>query len=105
MAGALTAGILVANSTLADPGCVAGEAAILGSANTADPTSLQATIDGLTAAAAKAEHDDVRAATEALADDYTQLLKATQTGEAPVGIYDKVAADAATFDSLCSIGG
>jgi len=104
MAVAVTAGILIANSTLADPGCVDGKAAILAGANTADPTSLQATIDGLTAAAAKAKDDDVRAATQALADDYTQLLNATQTGKVPAGIEEKVAADAATFDSLCSIG-
>jgi hypothetical protein len=102
--GAVTAGVLIANSTVADPGCTAGKAAILNSANSADPTSLQTTVDSLNAAAAKAEHDDVRAATKALADDYAQLLNATKTGEVPAGIQEKVAADATTFDSLCSIG-
>lgn len=105
MAGAVTAGFLFANSTVADPGCVTGKAAVIDNAKTPGPKSLQATIDGLNAATAKAKHDDVRAATKALAEDYTQMLKATQTGKVPPGIQDKVAADGATFDSLCSIGG
>lgn len=104
MAGAATAGYLLANSTVADPGCVSGKAAVIDNANKPGAKSLQATIDGLNAAAAKAKHDNVRAATTALAEDYSQLLKATQTGKMPAGIKDKIAADGATFDSLCSIG-
>jgi hypothetical protein len=102
--GAVTAGVLIANSTVADPGCVAGKAAILDTANSADPKSFPTTIAGLNAAAAKAKHDDVRTATKALADDYAELLKATQTGKMPAGIEDKLNADATKFDSLCSIG-
>jgi hypothetical protein len=105
MAGAVTAGFLLASSTVADPGCTAGKSAILDNASPTDPKSLQSIADSLNAAAAKAKHDDVRAATQALADDYTQLLNATKTGKMPAGIVDKVAADGAKFDSLCSIGG
>lgn len=105
MAGAVTAGVIAANSTVADPGCTAGKAAIIDNSATTDAKSVQATIDGLTAAVAKAKHDDVRAAVQAMADDYTQLLKAIQTGKVPAGIQQKVAADGATFDSLCTIGG
>jgi hypothetical protein len=65
---------------------------------------MQATIDGLTAAANKAKNDDVRAATQALADDYTQILNATKTGNMPEGIDAKVKADAEAFDALCSVG-
>jgi hypothetical protein len=104
MAGGITAGFLVANSTVVDPGCTAGKTAILETGNAADPKTFQATIDGLNAAAAKAKNDDVRAATKALADDYTQMLTATQTGNMPEGITQKIEADAAKFDSLCSIG-
>ena len=102
--GAITAGVLVANSTVLDPGCVDGKAAVLDSANSADPSSLQTTVDKLNAAAAKAKNDDVRAATKALADDYTQLLSATKTGNVPPGIEAKIEADATKFDSLCSVG-
>jgi hypothetical protein len=105
MAGAVTAGLLVANSTVADPGCVTGKAAILDNSKTNDTKSLQATIDGLHAATAKAKHDDVRAALTALADDYSQILKANQTGKVPEGIEAKATADGTTFDSLCTIGG
>jgi hypothetical protein len=106
MAGTTTLVVAAANSTLADPGCAAGKAAVLeGSDNLTDAGSLQTTIDDLNAAAAKATHDNVRAAMKALAEDYTQLLKGTKTGEIPPGILDKVVADAKTIDSLCTIGG
>jgi hypothetical protein len=104
MAGGLTVGLLVANSTVVDPGCTAGKTAILDSANNADPKSLQGTVDSLNAAAAKAKHDDVRAATKALADDYAQMLKGMQSGKMPDGIVEKVGTDGAKFDSLCSLG-
>ena len=93
------------NSTVADPGCTAGKDAILQSSSTPDAAALQKTIDGLNAAAAKAKHDDVRAAMKALADDYTQLLSGTKTGNIPAGIVDKVTADGAAIDKLCTIGG
>jgi hypothetical protein len=104
IAGGTTLVVVAANSTVADPGCVAGKAAIINGASNADANSLQTTVDGLNAAAAKAKHDNVRSAMKALADDYTQLLNATKTGNLPAGIQDKVTADAKTIDSLCSIG-
>lgn len=105
IAGSTTAVILAANSTVADPGCVAGKAAILAGANNVDANSLKTTVDDLKAAAAKAENDDVRAAMTALADDYSQLLDAMTTGNIPDGLQTKITADAATIDSLCTIGG
>jgi len=104
IAGVTTAVVLAANSTVADPGCVAGKAAILDGANNIDANSLKTTADDLNAAAAKAKHDNVRAALTALADDYTQLRDAITTGDIPAGLQDKITADAATIDSLCTIG-
>ncbi|RSM72596.1 hypothetical protein DMB66_05515 [Actinoplanes sp. ATCC 53533] len=103
--GATTAVVLAANSTLADPGCVAGKAAIVSGGTSVDPASLKTTIDGLNAAAAKAKHDDVRAAMTALADDYAQMRDGIATGKLPAGLQEKIAADGATIDSLCTIGG
>lgn len=104
IATGVTVGILASTSTVADPGCVAGKSAILDNAKTVNAQSLQTTVDGLNAAAAKAKHDNVRTATKALADDYSQLLSATKTGKLPTGLEDKIATDGKTFDSLCSIG-
>jgi hypothetical protein len=104
IAGGATVAAVVLNSTVADPGCVAGKSAILDNSTTVNAKSLQATVDGLKAAVAKAKHDNVRSATSALADDYTQLLKATKTGNVPTGLEDKITKDGDTFDSLCSIG-
>jgi len=103
--GATTAVVLAANSTVADPGCVDGKAAIISGGASADPASLKTTIDGLNAAAAKAKHDDVRAAMKALADDYAQMRDGIATGKLPAGLKEKIDADGATIDSLCTIGG
>jgi hypothetical protein len=98
-------------STLADPGCTAGRAAILDNqakvSNTSDvdgmKAGLQATITGLKDAGAKAKHDNVRAATNALADDYNQLLNALNAAAVPdASLQSKLSADGATFDSLCA---
>jgi hypothetical protein len=102
--GAVTAGLVIANSTVADPGCTDGKSAIFDSAGSSDPASLQPMIDKLNAAAGKAKHDDVKAATKALADDYTALLKGAKAGKEPAGIQQKIEADAAKFDSLCTVG-
>jgi hypothetical protein len=100
-------------STLADPGCTAGKAAILdNAANAADAsnpdtmkTALQATITGLNSAASQAKHDNVRDAAKALADDYTQLLNAVNTGTPPdSNLTTKLGTDGNKFDSLCSLG-
>ena len=105
MAGAIIAIAAVANSTVADPGCTEGKAAILKTANTSpDAASLQKTIDELNAAAAKAKHDDVRNAVKAMANDYTQMLTAVKTGNVPSGLMDQVTKDGQTLDSLCTIG-
>jgi hypothetical protein len=104
IAGVTTVVVLAANSTVADPGCIDGKAAIIANAGNVDPDALKSTAAALNAAAAKAEHDNVRAALTALATDYTQLLDAMKTGNIPAGLQDKVTADANTIDSLCTIG-
>lgn len=104
--GILTSvGVWVAGSRVFDPGCVAGKEAMLNAPQTADPASFQKIIDELKAATAKAEHDDVRVALQAITDDFTQLLNAMKTGEVPPGIEAKVDTDATKIDSLCTIGG
>jgi hypothetical protein len=95
---------VVANSTQLDPGCTLGKDAIINGGDGSDAASLQATIDRLNAAAAKAEHDNVRAAVKTMADDYAQLLNGVKTGNLPADIQQRIATDAAAFDSLCSIG-
>lgn len=102
--GTTTAVVLALNSTVADPGCVAGKAAIVSNGTSVDPASLKTTIDGLNAAAAKAKNDDVRAAMTALADDYAKMRDGIAAGELPAGLTEKIAADGATIDSLCTIG-
>ena len=104
MAGAIIAIAAVANSTVADPGCTDGKAAIINNSANVDAASLQKTIDELNAAAAKAKHDDVKAAMVAMANDYTQMLNAVKTGNVPSGLMDQVTKDGQTLDSLCTIG-
>jgi hypothetical protein len=110
LAGLTTVVVMNLNSKVVDPGCVDGKAAIVAGASNVDENTLQKTIDALNAAAAKATHDDVRAAMKALADDYTQLAEAmTAAGEDPAGeppadILDKIDADAKNIDKLCTVG-
>jgi len=107
--GATTAVVALSNSTLADPGCSAGKDAAFSAAdnlgNLNDPYPLQRTINNLRVAADQAKHDNVRASMTALADDYTRLLNATATGSIPDSLINKLTTDAATINSLCSIGG
>jgi hypothetical protein len=96
-------------ATLADPGCTTGKAAILDNQQkAADPATMkegiQATIDGLRAGAAKARHDNVRNAMQTLADDYSQLLKGLDTGNADPGLPSKITQDATEIDKLCTVG-
>lgn len=97
-------------STLADPGCITGKAAITDNADKLNNSAtmeagLQSTIDGLKAGVAKAKHDNVRTALQNVADDYTQLQKALQTGTAPeAGLPEKLAKDAEQIDRLCTLG-
>ena len=100
----IAAVFFVANSTVADPGCTEGKAAIINNATNVDAASLQKTINELNAAAAKAKHDDVRNAVKAMANDYTQMLTAVKTGNVPSGLMDQVTKDGQTLDSLCTIG-
>jgi hypothetical protein len=106
--GGIVTVVIVANavsdSTVLDPGCSAAKDTILKSGSAADEASLQATVDGLNAAAAKAKHDDVKTATQTLADDYKALLAAVKSGNMPEGLEDKIGKDGAAFDALCTIG-
>jgi hypothetical protein len=103
--GSTTALVVAAsNSTLADPGCTAGKDAILSGASSSDANSIQTTIDGLNAAAAKAKHDNVRNAMKALADDYSKMLAGVKAGNIPDGLTEKISDDATTIDSLCTFG-
>ncbi len=104
MAGFITAVVSFSKSTVADPGCATGKQAIIDGSKNVTPATLQKTIDGLNLAAAKAKHADVRAAMQALAGDYTQLLAGMTTGKIPAGIEDKANADGDKIDSLCTIG-
>jgi hypothetical protein len=105
MAGGTTLVVVASQSTLADPGCTTGKDAIINNASSTEVNSLQATLDGLNAAAAKAKHANVRAAMQALAADYQAMITAVKTGNMPAGLSDKVTTDAAAIDSLCTIGG
>lgn len=104
MGGGAALGYALASSTVADPGCTAGKQAIIDGSKSTDAAALKNTIDGLTAAAAKAKHDNVRAAMKGLADDYSKFLDAAKTGNVPAGMEAKIEADGKTIDSLCSIG-
>ena len=109
--GVLIAAVGNKVSTLADPGCATGQAAINDNADKlSDPASMkagiQATIDGLAAAVAKSKHDNVRNALQALGDDYTKLQQTLNGGtEMPAGLQDKMTKDAQAMDSLCTITG
>ncbi|HLL68209.1 MAG TPA: hypothetical protein VK453_21205 [Micromonosporaceae bacterium] len=100
-------------STIADPGCVAGKAAILDNAGkmdaAGDPAAakavIQTTIDELTAASGKSKKAAVRSALDTLVQDYTTLLQAINTGTPPdPGFEAKVTADGEKLDSLCTLG-
>lgn len=94
----------------ADPGCTTGKAAILDNAEKVSNQAtmkqgMEATIAGLNDAAAKTKKADVRDAMKALADDYSQLLKAINTNTVPdSGLQAKINTDAAKIDSLCTVG-
>jgi len=104
MAGVVIGIAAIANSTVADPGCTDGKAAIINNSANVDAASLQKTIDELNAAAAKAKHDDVRDAMKAMANDYSQMLTAVKTGNVPPNLMDQVTKDGEKLDSLCTIG-
>jgi hypothetical protein len=96
-------------ATLTDPGCTVGKAAVLDNESLiSSPSTLsqgiRATIDGLDSAAAKANHDNVRTAVKALADDYRELQKALDSKTAPsAALQSKLETDGKAIDSLCSL--
>ena len=94
----------VANSTVADPGCIDGKAAVINNGSNVDAASLQKTVDKLNAAAAKTKHDDVKAAVQAISKDYSQMLTAVKTGNVPPGLVDQLTKDGEKLDSLCTLG-
>ncbi|NMO51647.1 hypothetical protein HH310_10650 [Actinoplanes sp. TBRC 11911] len=96
--------VAASKSTLIDPGCTTGKAAIVDNATDITPAKVQATIDGLNKAAGEAKHDNVRDAMKTMADDYTQLLNAVKTGKVPDGLQTKINTDAAAIDDLCTLG-
>lgn len=112
MAGGIAAVAAAANSTVLDPGCVDGKSAIIDNSDqiaTGDPAKvragLQTTIDGLDAAIKEAKHDNVKDAMTAVRGDYAQLLQAVNSGTQPdPSLQDKLNADAAQVDNLCTIG-
>jgi hypothetical protein len=102
---------LAANTVtkLADPGCTTGKSALIDNqSKVSNPDTIKdgltATIAGLNSAAAKANHDDVRNAMKAMADDYSQMLNAINTATVPSSeLNDKIIKDGEKIDSLCSI--
>jgi hypothetical protein len=105
MVGIGTLVAVTVNSTVADPGCVAGKSAILDKGNNIDdPATLQSLISDLNAAAAKAKHDNVRQALKNVAEDYTQVQTAEKTGQVSPNIEQKATADLNQIDKLCTIG-
>jgi len=104
IAGVVTVTVLTLNSKVADPGCLDGKNAIIAASKGVDQNTLKNTVEALNAAAAKAKHDDVRAAMKALADDYAQLIEAVTNGESPDALLEKIGTDGANIDKLCTIG-
>lgn len=104
MGGGIALGVALSKSTVADPACAPAKTAVLDGSKNVTAATVKTTVDGLNAAAAKAKNADVRNATKALAEDYTQLETGLTTGNMPAGLQDKLTADANTFDSLCTIG-
>jgi hypothetical protein len=104
MAGSAAAYVTLSNSTVLDPGCTDGKAAILAFDPAADGTEFQSTIDALNAAADKAKNKEVRDAMRALADDYADMKNGVETGQLPDDIVGRIAADAARVDELCTVG-
>jgi hypothetical protein len=98
-------------TTAADPGCTTAKAAILDNSDAVNNTAtikqgLQATVNGLNDAVAKAQHDSVKQAVTAVRDDYSELLNDVNTTTEPAaGLQTKLTNDANAVDALCTIGG
>ncbi|MFG1997037.1 DUF4190 domain-containing protein [Actinoplanes sp. NPDC048988] len=95
----------LSKSTVIDPGCTAGKAAIFKLDANATPATLDTAIAELNAAADKAKNDDVRKAMKTLADDYTKLMADAKAGKAPDNVaMQRITADGQAIDDLCTIG-
>ena len=95
--------VTVANATLFDPGCVGAKQALLNTSQGSDAPTLLAAVDKLNDAAAKAKHDDVRAAVTAISGDYAQLAEGLKTGILADGVREKIVTDAGRIDELCTL--
>ena len=104
MAAGTTAYVVLANSTVLDPGCRDGKAAVIAFNPSGDAKEFQKTIDALNAAADKAKNKEVADAMRALAKDYADMKKGAETGQLPEDIVDRVTADGARVDQLCTAG-
>lgn len=92
--------------TVADPGCTAGKDVIFAMPSQPTAADLQKAADGLNSAAAKASDPKVRDAMKAVADDYTQIVQAVNSGQQPPSsLQSKLESDANQIDALCTIGG
>ncbi|MFD0631413.1 hypothetical protein ACFQ9X_07010 [Catenulispora yoronensis] len=106
---AVLVGVAIGSKTSAlDPGCTHGKRAVLeqGKQMEADEkkgdaaavrADFQSVIDQLAAAASESKRDDVRAAVQAVHDDYAGALAGTMDSS-------KLEADLAQMDHLCTIG-
>ena len=111
-----TVALIAANSgkiaTVADPGCVTGRSAILSNESKMSShdlaqlkSALQATVNGLTEATAKATHSNVRTAMRALGQDYSELLNDVNTVTPPnEALHTRMTQDGDTADKLCTFG-
>lgn len=95
----------LSKSTLIDPGCASGKAAIFKMAKNPTPETVVTAIDELNAASAEAKNDDVRSAMKTLADDYSKMMADAKAGKAPdAAATTKISADADAIDKLCTAG-
>ena len=108
-AGAVVAGVAIGSKTSAlDPGCTHGKRAVIEQSKQVEADSkkgdqgavkadFQTLVNQLAAAVTEADRDDVRAAVQAVHDDYAALLDGN-------GDQAKLTADLQQMDHLCTIG-
>lgn len=108
-AGAVLVGVAIGSKTSAlDPGCTHGKRAVLEQSKQIEADSkkgdqgavhadFQTLVNQLAKAASEADRDDVRAAVQAVHDDYAALVDGS-------GDQAKLAADLQQMDHLCTIG-
>jgi hypothetical protein len=97
--------VALSKSSIADPACASGKNAIINnSQSNLTPTTVQAIITGLDAAAAESTNSDVQAAMTTASAGYSTLLKAMKSGNPPAGLEDTLTSDLNAIDDLCTIG-